>query len=115
MPAGAWYADAVNWACGAGYVNGYGDRFGPEEPITRQDLATILYRYARRAGRPMPAGTARSPWPDAGEIAAYAAEAVYWAVDSGIINGTDGGYLKPAATATRAQVAAMLERYICKV
>ena len=106
-----WWADAVGWASAEGLIQGYDGRFYPEKPVTRQDLVTILYRYARRAGCEVGQGSGLTAFPDREQVGAYAAEAMAWAVDRGIINGVDGR-LAPAAPATRAQVAAILERFV---
>ena len=110
---GAWYAEAVSWASGAGIVSGYGDgRFGPNDQITREQLALMLFRYAQllelhTGGRDSLAG-----FSDSGALSGWAREAVAWAVDSGILSGLPDGTLAPAATATRAEAAAMLQQFI---
>ena len=106
---GAWYAEAVRWAAAEGVVGGYGDgRFGPNDPITREQLATILFRHLVGDGAAELADWLR-PYTDADQISAYAAPAMQWAVGHGVLKG-DGDQLDPQGTATRAQVAAMLHR-----
>ena len=111
----AWYADAVTWAAENGIVGGYGGGlFGPEDNITREQLATILYRYAQAKGYDVSVGedTNILSYTDALEISEYAIPAMQWAVGAGIINGTDdGSTLTPQGDATRAQIATMLMRF----
>ena len=111
VAADAWYADAVGWAGAMDYMHGYGDDFGPDDPISRQDLVTILYRYALKHGLAEDADGALSAWPDADQVADYAREAMAWAVGKGIINGVDG-LLDPTSPATRAQIAVIMQRFI---
>ena len=106
---GAWYAEAVRWAASEGVVGGYGDgRFGPNDPITREQLATILFRHLVGGGAADLAEWLQ-PYADADQISAYALSAMQWAVGHGVVKG-DGEQLDPQGTATRAQVAAMLHR-----
>ena len=103
----AYYADAVRWASAHGVVTGYGDgTFRPNNPITRQQLAAILWRYA---GSPAPEGGA--DYADEDTISAYASTAVDWARDTGIISGRDGNRFDPNGRAARAQAAVILHRY----
>ncbi len=116
VPAGQWYTEAVAWAAGNGVVNGVGDGlFDPESAVTREQIATILFRYDRPSGTDSEARDALRGFPDAAEVSDWAAEALSWAVTSGIIGGSaDHGqlYLLPQTTATRSQVAAILMRYL---
>lgn len=106
--AAAYYGEAVRWAAGEGVVDGYGDgRFGPDTPITREELATMLYRYA---GSPAASGEHLAGFADADEVSGWAADAMSWAVANGVINGRDG-LLAPRSGATRAEMAAMLMRF----
>lgn len=108
VAADAYYADAVAWAAEKGIVLGVSEtRFAPDAPITRQQLAAVLYRYS---GSPAASGDL-SAFPDQGEVAEYAVSAMKWAVGSGIIQGS-GGKLLPTGQATRAQAAVMLLRLI---
>ncbi|WP_242967097.1 S-layer homology domain-containing protein [Flavonifractor sp. An10] len=104
----AWYADAVNWAAANGYVTGYDNGlFGPEDDLTREQMAAILYRYA---GSPAPAGTLDG-FADAASASAYAVDALRWAVGEGLLTGKDGGRLDPTGTASRAELAQILARF----
>ena len=105
----SWYTDAVIWAANKGVVNGVKpDRFNPDGNITREQIATILYRYE---GSPDTAETL-PPFADSGDISSYALKPMNWAIDNGLINGTGGGKLSPRNTATRAQIATILARYL---
>ena len=110
---GQWYTKAVAWASREEIVNGYDkENFGPMDPITREQLAAILYRYAQYKGNDVSAGAETNicGYLDAGEVSGYAAAAMQWACGNGLFEGADG-YLMPKATATRAQVAAILHRF----
>ena len=108
-----WYGKAVVWAADNGIVTGYSDTaFGPNDPVTREQLAAILYRYAVYRG--MTAVTLEDNlggFADADQISSYAIPAMNWAVGKGLINGS-GSTLAPKAQATRAQVAAIIHRYL---
>ena len=105
---GQWYYDAVVWAANEGIVNGMDEEtFAPDLPITREQIATILYRYSGADE----AAESVSDFADLPQVSDYAMQAVLWAIESGIINGMDG-LLAPQATATRAQAATMLMRYL---
>ncbi len=108
----AYYSDAVAWAASNGVVTGYSDHaFGPDDDITREQLATILYRYAKNHTAATGQTAALSTFADASQISPYAAEAMSWAVSSGLINGVGNNQLAPEGEATRAQVATMLMRF----
>ena len=108
VAASAWYADAVNWAAANGYVTGYDNgSYGPEDNLTREQLAVILYRYA---GSPAPAGSLDG-FADAASASAYAVDALRWAVGEGLLTGKDGGRLDPTGTASRAELAQILARF----
>lgn len=109
--AGQWYTDAVAWAAAAGIVNGYGDTFGPEDPITREQMAAILYRYASYKGCNVSAQADLSGYTDAGQISAYAVEAMRWANAEELITGVTASTLVPGGSAIRAQVAVILMRF----
>ena len=111
---GAWYADAVTWAAENGIVGGYGNgKFGPDAPITREQLAAILYRYAQAKGYDTTqGGMAIREYADFEQISDYAVEAMTWAVNTGLISGTSTTTLSPQGLATRAQVATILMRFI---
>ncbi len=106
---GVWYADAVRWAAQKGIVSGYGNgQFGPDDQISREQLAVMLYQYA---GAPAHSDKGLN-FQDANEVSPYAQEAMCWAVENGIISGTGKGTLEPKGTATRAQVASVLMRLL---
>ena len=105
----AWYTEAIRWATSQGIVGGYGNgKFGPNDPITREQLAVMLWRYSGS-----PAATNKElHFNDESEISGFALEALRWAVESGILNGYGDGRLGPQGQATRAQVAQMLKNFI---
>lgn len=116
VPRGQWYTNAILWAKLTGIVNGTSaTTFDPSGQITREQLATILYRYTAKYA-PDATGNAASlaDYPDAGSVSAYARDAMAWAVGNGLISGLPHGktdYLEPGGSATRAQVATILMRY----
>ena len=106
---GEWYAEAVAWAAAKGVITGYPDgSFGPDDPITREQLAVMLYRYV---GSPAVSMSVLN-FTDADQISDYAQQAIAWAVANGIMNGKGGGVLDPQGTATRAEVAQMLLNFV---
>jgi len=110
----SWYSDAVDWAAAFGIVEGYSEEsFGPNDPITREQLAAILYRYARYKGYDVSVGenTNILSYEDAFDVSDYAYPALQWACGAGVMNGTNG-YLLPQSHATRAQTAAILYRFL---
>ena len=113
VAAGAWYEKAVAWASQNGIVNGYGDDlFGPNDAITREQMAAILFRYAQYKG--LEAVTLEEnlgAFEDAGQISEYAVQAFNWVVGQGLMTGVTDTTLEPASSATRAQVATILMRY----
>lgn len=110
---GTWYSDGVAWANGAGIVKGYPDgSFGTEDDITRQDLAVMLWRYAKVIGMDTGVVGKLDSYGDSGEIGDWADEAMEWAVGTGIITGKPGGILDPTGSASRAEVATMLQRLV---
>lgn len=112
---GAWYADAVNWAASQGIVKGYDNgNYGPDDPITREQLAAMLHRYAKYRGYDVRVGEDSNilSYRDAEEISGYAIPAMQWACGVGLITGTPDAALVPAGTATRAQAAAILMRFV---
>jgi hypothetical protein len=112
VSAGQYYTDAVTWASANGIVTGYSDgRFNPGSLLTRQQLATILYRYAAYKGYDVTASTDLSAYTDGASVSDYARTAMAWANGNGLINGTTTTTLTPAGSATRAQVAAILMRF----
>lgn len=112
---GAWYSDAIAWAASNGIVNGYGDGyFGPDDVVTREQMITILYRYAKLISAAKNDGHEEHDFPDSEDVSGYAKDYVSWAVEVGIIKGMDDGRLNPQGTADRAQVAAVFERFCMK-
>jgi len=108
---GSWYAKAVAWAAAEGIVNGVGDgRFDPDGEITRAQLVTMIFRCAGVLGADVTASTSLDAYTDADEVAAWAREAMAWAVAAGVVNGMTETTLAPNAGATRAQVAVILQR-----
>ena len=106
----AYYAEAVGWASANGIVGGYdNETFGPGDPITREQMAAILYRFAQTQGWDTTASADLSSYTDASQISAYALTALQWANGAGLIAGS-GGAILPGDSATRAQVAAILMR-----
>ena len=109
----AWYGEAVRWATSEGIADGYsGGLFGPNDPITREQLAVILYRFAQHEG--LETATLEenlSGYADADSISGFAVQAMNWAVGQGLIAGTSGATLSPQGQATRAQIAVILTRF----
>ena len=114
VAAGAWYADAVNWAAARGIVKGYDTgAFGPEDSVTREQLAAILYRYAQAKGYDTTqGGMAVREFSDSASISDWAQEAMAWAVNAQVLSGKGNGVLDPQGTATRAEVAQMLMNFV---
>lgn len=113
VPQGQWYSEAVRWAASEGIVSGYGDTFGTDDPITREQLAVMLYRLAQNEGLGF-TGSWAFPlrYDDADQVSDYAYEALCWTTMNGIITGTgDGSTLSPQGQATRAQAAVMLTQF----
>ena len=113
VAADAWYADAVNWAAARGIVKGYDTgAFGPEDSVTREQLAAILYRYAQVKGYDTTrGGMAVREFSDSASISDWAQEAMAWAVNAQVLSGKGNGVLDPQGTATRAEVAQMLMNF----
>ena len=104
----SWYGDAVRWAAQYGYMEGYGDgRFAPDEPVTREQFVTVLWRYAG-----IPVGTGSLDFADGAAISGWAGAAVSWARGIGLVEGEPDGSFAPAGETTRAQAAAILTRYL---
>lgn len=111
-----WHAKAVRWAAENGIASGYPDgRFGPDDAMTREQMAAVLYRFAQSKGYDTSAGSGStlSPYADAASVSAYAAPAMQWACGAVILTGTDAATLSPKASMTRAQMATMMMRF-CK-
>ena len=104
----SWYGPAVLWSIQQGLFTGYGNGlFGTNDPVTREQIAVILWRYA---GSPLPAGTA-ADFADEASINTWATQAADWAQENGVINGKDGNRFDPQGQAQRCEVATMLMRY----
>ena len=115
VEAGKWYADAITWTAENGIFAGYGkDKFGPDDPITREQLAAIFYRYAGYKGYDLTVKGNLDKFKDADKVTDYAKMAMQWAVSSGLVKGKSGNLLDPQGTATRAEIATMLHRFIEK-
>ena len=115
VPAGQWYSDAVTWAAQNKVVNGVGNgRFAPTNVITREQVATILYRYTRTLGVEMGEGADLTTFPDCGSVSSFAVAGMEWAVGEGLITGVSSGgktTLAPLNSASRAQLATIISRY----
>ena len=109
----AWYAKAVNWAAEQKLVSGYGDgTFGPDDALTREQLCAILRAYARGKSVDVSGLADLSGYPDAEQVSPWAAEAMGWAVKAGLIGGMADGSLAPTGTATRAQMAQIMQNLL---
>ena len=114
VPTGQWYSDAIAWATEKGIFEGYGNgTFGPNDPITREQLAAIFYRYASHKGYDTSAVGSLEQFSDKDKASSWALDALKWAIGSGLMNGK-GDTLDPTGTATRAEIAAMLHRFVDK-
>ena len=112
VPAGEWYTDAVAWAKETGVVKGItATTFEPDGKITREQLATMLFRFSFSAPVSVPERADLTPFSDDEKVSSWANEPLEWAVEAGLIKGTDGNRLAPEGDATREQFAAIIERY----
>lgn len=115
VPAGSWYADGVNWAASVGIVNGVdasNNRFSPNSKITREQAMVIFYRYIQDyLGIPLTPSGDLSVFPDGNAVSSWAEPAVRWAVSAGLVTQADGE-LAAKRTATRAEIATMIQRFI---
>lgn len=112
VSSGSYYADAVAWAKANGIVNGTSETtFSPNEPVTREQTAAILYRYAQYKGNDVEKTADLTAYADAAAIHSYAKDAMSWAAAAGILNGVSSTSLEPTGSATRAQVATVLTRF----
>lgn len=114
VQADAWYAEAVGWAASNKVVTGYaGGTFRPNAAVTREQAAAILYRYAQSKGIDVSVGenTNILSYVDVQQASEYAIPALQWAVGAGVLNGKNGGRLAPTGTATRAEIAAIMQRW----
>ena len=115
VAANDWYATAVNWAASVGITSGTGDgNFSPNTAITREQLAAILMNYAQYKGQDVSARATLDTYSDATAISSWANDVMSWAVAEGLISGVTSDELQPQGNATRAQVAAILERFLAE-
>jgi len=113
VAAGQWYSNAVAWAAANGIVSGYDNgNFGPEDIITREQMAAILFRYASFKGYDVTKTANLSAYGDGTQVSEYAQSSMQWANGAGLIIGTDTNLLLPTGSATRAQVASILMRFL---
>lgn len=112
VPAGQWYSDAIAWCEQNSIVTGLGDgTFGVNTNVTREQLATLILRYAQYAGKDVSAAGSLNSFSDSSKVASWAEPALSWANGSGLIKGYDDGSLKPQGTATRAEFAQILTNF----
>ena len=112
VASGDWYASAVNWAAANGVVSGVSETgFGPNNALTREQLALILYRFAQYKGYDVTGTSDLAAYADGSSVSNWAAEAMGWAVDAGLISGVGGNQIAPTGTASRAQVAQILMNF----
>ena len=115
VEAGRWYANAITWTTENGIFAGYSkDKFGPDDPITREQLTAIFYRYADYKGYKLTITGNLDKFEDADKITDYAKTVMQWAVGNGLIKGKSENLLDPQGTATRAEISAMLHRFVEK-
>ena len=111
VKAGKWYANAVNWAADNGLVSGYGKGiFKPEDPVTREQMVAIMYKYSEMKGFDLTATADLSKFADQSQVSKWAINSMKWGVDHKIISGTNKG-IEPKGNATRAQIAVILQAY----
>ena len=109
---GQWYTEAIRWAQSTGVVKGYSaEKFGPDDPITREQMAAIFCRYAEYKGMDVSAEADLSKFTDANKIGSWAVDNVAWANAAGLMIGTSATTLDPRGLAAREQVAALLYRF----
>ena len=115
VEAGMWYADAITWTTANGIFAGYSkDKLGPDDPVTREQLTAIFYRYADYKGYKLTITGNLDKFEDADKITDYAKTVMQWAVGNGLIKGKSENLLDPQGTATRAEISAMLHRFVEK-
>ena len=116
VEAGKWYTGAVEWASENGIVNGVGnDLYAPNADVTREQIATMLYRYAKYLGRDVSGRASLDKFHDGDQVSDWAKEAMQWAVKLGIFQGDDTGALNPKNNATRAEVATLMQRIVAMI
>jgi hypothetical protein len=116
VSANTWYTKAVAWAQEQGIAEGYPDgTFRVDQPVKRQELVSLLYRYAQRTGNAeATTGNPLSSYADAAQVPAWATDAFSWAIETGLVNGTEGNRLAPQGQALRCQGAVLFQRY-CQI
>ena len=116
VPSGTWYSEAVRWAASKEIVTGYKGSFNPGDPVTREQFAAIMWRYARYKGIDVSADSAElQTYADAELVSEWARPAMQWACGYGLIQGIPSGdatYLRPSDSATRVQTAAIFCRFL---
>ena len=114
VPANAWFAEAAMWAGAAGVVTGTDKGFEPDAPVTREQIATMLYRFMKHLKLDVSVSGSASlaGFPDGGQTSAWAQEAMSWAVSAGLFRGDETGALNPGSSATRAEVATLVQRLV---
>ena len=112
VPADSWYAKAVAWAAEEGIVQGNGSGFAPNDNITREQIATILYRYMQYLGNDVSTKGDLNKFKDSKNVSSWAQDAMGWAVSVGLFQGDDNGNLNPGSNATRAEVATLMQRLV---
>ncbi len=117
VPAGQWYSQGIAWASAKGVVNGMGDgRYEPNAPVTREQLVTMLYRFEKDCRKVAVPGTGSlNNFIDGAKVSSWAQDAMRWAVGEGLIQGRNTGHLDPAGTASRAEVATILQRFAARM
>lgn len=112
VPRSRYYAEAIDWASANGIVSGYGsNRFGPDDPITREQMASIMYRYSEYKGYDTSASASLNRFKDGSSVSNYAKNVMRWAVGSGLLSGRTADTLAPQGQTTRAEAATILMRY----
>ena len=112
VPAASWYGGAVAWAAENGIVTGDGASFSPDATLTREQLCTILARYLKHAGLTLAESKSLGDYPDMSSVSPWARESVELAVKAGLLDGKSGGLLDPQGQASRAEIAAILQRFV---
>jgi hypothetical protein len=116
VAAGKWYSDGIQWAANSGVIEGYGDGlYGPTDTLTREQLATILYRYAEVKGYDTKTNNSLSAFQDGSQTSSWAQEAMEWAVGTGLLSGKGNATLAPKESATRAQVAQIFMNFCANI
>lgn len=116
VEAGTWYTDAVEWASDDSIVKGVGkDRYAPNDEVTREQIATMLFRYAQYLGMDVSGRASLDKFYDSDQVSSWAKDAMEWAVKLGIFQGDDTGALNPKNNATRAEVATLMQRIVAMI